>query len=88
MEYEQLWADRRDAYEYLPTDDGRRQRAFDAQRALARTGRHRAVGIPDPLTAVLAGEHRTTDVHYDGEFEIAAVVLSFEHRWVVPRGRV
>src|SRR4051812_36326424 len=30
-EYEQVRADRREAYEYLPTDDGHWQRAFDAQ---------------------------------------------------------
>ncbi|RBY77293.1 VapC toxin family PIN domain ribonuclease [Geodermatophilus sp. TF02-6] len=87
-EYEQVRADRREAYEYLPTDDGHWQRAFDAQRVLARTGRHRAVGIADLLTAVLAAEHGMTILHYDGDFEIAAEVLVFEHRWVLPRGSV
>jgi predicted nucleic acid-binding protein len=87
-EYEQVRADRREAYEYLPTDDVHWQRAFDAQRTLARTGRHRAVGIADLLTAVLAAEHRMTIMHYDADFEIAAEVLSFEHRWVLPRGSV
>ena len=87
-EYEHLRADRREAYEYLPTDDGHWQRAFDAQRALARTGRHRAVGIADLLTAVLAAEHGVTIVHYDADFEIAAEALEFEHRWVLPRGTV
>src|SRR6059058_1062586 len=85
-EYEQVRADRREAYEYLPTDDDHWQRAFDAQRELARTGRHRAVGIADLLTAVLAAEHRVTVVHYDADFEVAAEVLEFEHRWVLPRG--
>jgi predicted nucleic acid-binding protein len=46
-EYEQVRADRREAYEYLPTEDGHWQRAFDAQRVLARSGRHRAVRIAD-----------------------------------------
>ena len=87
-EYEQVRADRRDAYEYLPTDDRHWQRAFDAQRELARTGRHRAVGIADLLTAVLAAEHRMTVVNYDADFEIAAEVLAFEQRWVLPRGSV
>jgi predicted nucleic acid-binding protein len=87
-EYEQVWADRRAAYEYLPTDDGHWQRAFDAQRLLARTGRHRAVGIIDLLTAVLAAEHGVAIVHYDADFEMAAEVLEFEHRWVLPRGTV
>ena len=87
-EYEQVRSDRRDAFEYLPTDDIHWQRAFDAQRSLALTGRHRAVGIADLLTAVLAAEHGSTVLHYDGDFEIAAEVLDFEHRWVVPRGSV
>jgi predicted nucleic acid-binding protein len=87
-EYEQVRADRRAGYEYLPTDYVHWQRAFDAHRALARTGRHRAVGIADLLTAVLAAQHRLTIVHYDSGFETAAEVLPFEHRWVVPRGSV
>ncbi len=85
-EYERLRADRRAAYEYLPTDDEHWQRAFDAQRLLARTGRHRAVGIADLLTAVLAAEHGMTVLHYDADFEIAAEVLTFAHGWVLPRG--
>jgi predicted nucleic acid-binding protein len=85
-EYEQLRGDRREAYEYLPTDDVHWQRAFDAQRMLARSGRHRAVGIADLLTAALAEGHGLTVLHYDGDFEIAAEVLDFEHRWVLPRG--
>jgi hypothetical protein len=40
------------------------------------------------LTAVLASEHRLTIVHYDADFDIAAEVLLFEHRWVLPRGTV
>jgi hypothetical protein len=31
-EYQRLWADRHEAYEYLPTDDEHWQRAFTAQR--------------------------------------------------------
>jgi predicted nucleic acid-binding protein len=39
------------------------------------------------LTAVLAAEHGMTVLHYDydADFEIAAEVLEFEHRWVLPR---
>ena len=87
-EYEQIRADRSEAYEYLPTDDEHWQRAFAAQRELARTGRHRAVGIADLLTAVLAAEHRLTVVHYDADFDIAVEVVNFEHGWVAPRGAV
>jgi predicted nucleic acid-binding protein len=85
-EYEELWNDRRLAYEYLPTNDEHWQAALSAQRELARTGRHRAVGVHDLLTAVLAAAHNLTVVHYDSDFETAATVLAFEHRWVVPRG--
>ena len=46
------------------------------------------MGIIDLLTAVLAAEHGVTIVHYDADFEMAAQVLEFEHRWVLPRGTV
>jgi predicted nucleic acid-binding protein len=85
-EYEELWNDRRLAYEYLPTNDEHWQAALNAQRELARTGRHLAVGVHDLLTAVLAAAHNLTVVHYDSDFETAATVLAFEHRWVLPRG--
>jgi hypothetical protein len=29
-----------------------------------------------------------TVVHYDADIEIAAEVLTFEHRWVLPRGSI
>ncbi len=86
VEYEQIRADRRVAYEYLPTGDEHWQHAFAAQRQLAATGRHRAVGIADLLTAVLAVTHRLTLIHYDADFDIAAEVLSLDHRWIAPRG--
>ena len=85
-EYEELWNDRRLAYEYLPTNDEHWQAALNAQREVARRGRHRAVGVHDLLTAVLAAAHNLTVVHYDSDFETAATVLAFEHRWVLPRG--
>ena len=85
-EYEELWNDRRLAYEYLPTNDEHWQAALNAQREVARRGRHRAVGVHDLLTAVVAAAHNLTVVHYDSDFETAATVLAFEHRWVLPRG--
>ena len=86
VEYEQLWVDRRVAYEYLPTEDEHWQAALQAQRELARQGRHRAVGMPDLLTTVLAAAHGLTVVHYDADFETAATVVAFEQVWVMPRG--
>jgi predicted nucleic acid-binding protein len=87
-EYEQPWADRRAAYEYLPTNDEHWQTALGARRALAANGWHRAVGIADLVTAARAAARRLTVVHYDAGFETAAAVLMFEHRWVLPQGSV
>jgi predicted nucleic acid-binding protein len=85
-EYETLRADRIAAYEYVPTNDEHWQAALNAQRLLARTGRHRSVGIADLLTSVLAGVNQLTVLHYDADFEVAATVLEFEQRWVATRG--
>ncbi len=88
VEYEQVWADRRLAYEYLPTEDEHWQTALGAQRTLARDGRHRAVGMADLLIAALAIAHDVTLIHYDSDFDIASDVLPLQHRWVVERGFV
>ena len=72
------------AFEYLPTDDAHWRSALDAQFDLAQSGRHRSVGIADVLTAVLAQAHGLTILHYDSDFDTAATVLSFQHRWVAP----
>jgi predicted nucleic acid-binding protein len=87
-DYEQLWSDRRLAYEYLPTDDDHWQTALAVQRQLASTGRHRAVGMADLLIATLASAHDVTLIHYDADFEIAAEVLPVRHQWVLQRGSV
>ena len=87
-EYEQLWSDRRLAYEYLPTNDEHWQTALDAQRALAQQGRHRAVGMADLLISTLTAEHDLMLIHYDADFDIAAEVLPIRHRWVTQRGSV
>ena len=87
-DYEQIRADRAVAYEYLPTEDEHWQQAFAAQRTLTRTGRHRAVGMADLLTAVLAAEHRLTMVHYNADFETASEVIDFDHRWAAARGTI
>ncbi|MDO3648912.1 PIN domain-containing protein [Nocardia mangyaensis] len=86
VEYEQVRADRRALFEYLPTNDEHWHSAFAVQRELARSGRHRAVGIHDLLASVLAVEHRLVLLHYDADFETVASVVDLNHRWVAPRG--
>jgi predicted nucleic acid-binding protein len=85
-EYEALREDRIAAYEYVPTNDEHWRAALDAQRLVARTGRDWAVRIADLLTSVLASTNQLTVLHYDADFEVAATVLDFEHRWVAVRG--
>lgn len=87
-EYERLWSDRREAFEYLPTDDEHWQSALGAQRKLASGGRHRAVGMNDLLIATVAAAHDVLLIHYDSDFDIAASVISVRHQWVVDRGTV
>jgi predicted nucleic acid-binding protein len=87
-DYEQIRAYRRAAYEYVPTNDEHWQTALQAQRALARTGEHRGVGVADLLTTTLAAAHQLTVIHYDADFDITATVLTFQHRWVLPRGSI
>lgn len=81
-DYERVRSNRRAAYEYLPADDEHWQAAFNAQRVLARAGQHRAVGVIDLLTAVLAQRHDLTVVHHDRDFDLLATVIDFRHRWV------
>ena len=40
--------------------------------------------MADLLTATLGAAHQLTVVHYDDDFETAATVLTFQHRWVLP----
>lgn len=40
--------------------------------------------MADLLTATFASAHQLTVIHYDADFETAATVLDFQHRWVQP----
>jgi predicted nucleic acid-binding protein len=85
-EFARLRDRRRSAYEYLPTNDEHWQAALEAQFQLALSGRHRSVGIADLLTAAVAEAHRLIVLHYDSDFDTAATVLDFQHRWVAKPG--
>jgi hypothetical protein len=55
---------------------------------LWRSGRIRAVGLPDLLIAAVAERERVTVLHYDGDYELIAQVTGQPVQWVVPRGTV
>ena len=75
-------------FELLPFAPEVGDLAIDLQRSLFEAGQGRAIGVVDLLTAATAVWHRATVLHYDSDFEIAAEVLDFEHRWVLTRGTV
>ena len=59
------------------------------QNALWNGGLLRAVGALDTLIAAYGIVNAATVVHCDRDFEhVAAVTPGFQHRWIVPRGRL
>jgi predicted nucleic acid-binding protein len=75
-------------FEWLPTEDVDCRRAREVCRRLASSGRHRAVGIPDLVTAAVAERHRVAVLHYDADYDLIAEITGQPTEWVVPRGSV
>ena len=63
-------------------------RAVEVLEALARTGHHRAVGIPNLLIAAVAQRHNLTVLHYDKDFDLIATVTRQKVERFVPPGSV
>jgi predicted nucleic acid-binding protein len=76
------------AVEWLLTEDVDFRRACQVSAQLARTGRHRAVGIADLMIAAVAERHRVSILHYDADYDLIAEVTEQPTEWVVPRGTV
>jgi predicted nucleic acid-binding protein len=87
-EFDQLRTDRDAGYEWLATHDEDWRHALDVQASLWRSGRMRAVGLPDLLVAAVAERERVIVLHYDGDYDLIAQVTSQPMQWVVPRGAV
>jgi len=87
-EFGQVRADRDAGYEWLATLDEDWRRALDIQASLWRSGRMRAVGLPDLLIAAVAERERVTVLHYDSDYDVITQVTSQPTQWVVPRGTV
>lgn len=54
--------------------------------AHARPPLHRSASLPDLLIAAAAQDVGIGVLHYDEDFDRLATVLSFESRWIAPRG--
>jgi hypothetical protein len=63
-------------------------RAAEVMTALARTGHHRAAGIPDLLIAAAAERAKLTVLHYDKDFDVIARVTKQRVEWIVTPGSV
>lgn len=78
----------RAAFPRLAMDQADFDRAVAVMEGLARTGHHRAAGIPDLLIAAVAERHRLTVLHYDKDFDMIASVTKQPVEWVIPAGSV
>lgn len=87
-EFRQIAGLRKIGFLDLPLSEGAGVRAREVQTMLARSGKHRAVGVVDLLTAAVAELHRAVVVHYDHDFDRVHHVTGQATRWVVPRGSV
>src|SRR5215469_6667416 len=87
-ELDQVRADREVGYEWLPTHDEDWRRALNVQAALWRSGRMRAVGLPDLLIAAVAERERVAVLHYDSDYDAIAHVTGQPAQWIVPCGTV
>lgn len=85
-DFERLDADMRASYELLPTDQEDFDRAKQVMGELAKSGRHRAVQIPDLLIAAVAERNGITVLHYDADFDLIAEITGQRTEWVLPRG--
>ena len=85
---DQVAADRRHAYEWLPTEDGDLRRALSVQAELTARGQLGAVSLADLIIAAVAERHRVCVLHYDADYERVATITGQLTRWVVPEGSV
>jgi predicted nucleic acid-binding protein len=87
-EYEKWRTSRATDYADIPLSPSIGARVLEVQRQLARTGRHRAVGVADLLIAACAEAVGAVVVHYDADYDVVAEVTGQPTQWVVPRGSV
>lgn len=81
-------ATRSRAFPLVPILQADFDRAVEVMEKLAKSGRHRAVGIPDLLIAAVAEREGLTVLHYDADYDLVATLTGQPMQWVVPRGTV
>lgn len=87
-DYETLASRLETGPEWLATEDQDFWRAREVQGALAATGKHRGVSIPDLIIAAVAERHRVAVLHYDADYDLIAGITGQQTEWVVSRGSV
>jgi predicted nucleic acid-binding protein len=82
------WADRLSLLQQARVTPAVLVAARDAFRELAHRHPlfHRSVTVTDLVTAAAAEEAGMGVLHYDADFDTLATALSFESRWLAPRG--
>ena len=81
-------SDRGRAFPRVPILQADFDRAAHVMELLAKSGRHRAVGLPDLVIAAVAERAGLVVLHYDGDYDFVAEVTGQQMQWVVPRGSV
>ncbi|MEE1941800.1 PIN domain nuclease [Streptomyces sp. TRM 70361] len=71
---------------WSPLDDRAVARAWDVQRELTESGRHRSAGAVDLLIAATAELQGLTLLHYDRDFETIAGITGQPTQWLAPPG--
>jgi predicted nucleic acid-binding protein len=79
-------AERAMAFPRIPIGEADFIRAEEVMGELAKTGRHRAVSLPDLLVAAVAEHAGVVVLHYDADFDIVASVTGQRMEWVAPKG--
>jgi predicted nucleic acid-binding protein len=74
------------AFPRIPIEEADFVRAEEVMGELAKTGRHRAVSLPDLLVAAVAERAGVVVLHYDKDFDIVASVTGQPVEWVAPKG--
>jgi predicted nucleic acid-binding protein len=87
-EYQAIAVRREEGFTDLPLLPEIGARAKAVQHQLSRSGKHRAAGVINFLTAAAAEYYGAIVLHYDSDFEHIAEVTRQQTSWVVPRGSV